>query len=307
MISIVIPVKNGAKTLGRCLEAINCQQVSEEVEVLVVDSGSIDRSQSLARLFGAALHEISPREFNHGATRNLGVRLTKGEVVVFTVQDALPIGTDWLQELIQPLREGDSVVGCYSRQVAQPSAPPHQRFYVEDRYGPAPRLQRITEAQTPDLRTLLFSNVSSAIRRPTLQEFPFAEDIVTAEDLEWSRRVLLAGHGIAYVPTSVVSHSHDYRLIDAFGRYFDQGAAADRTFLASNNSSGSMTGEGVAFVRRELGWLWRTGHRGAIPYAVSHEVTRFGAFQLGVHHKLIPRRLRAKFSNTPLYWEGKDS
>jgi hypothetical protein len=39
-------------------------------------------------------------------------------------------------------------------------------------------------------------------------EHPFC-DVPIAEDLAWSRDVLLAGHRIEYVPDAVVIHSHD--------------------------------------------------------------------------------------------------
>jgi rhamnosyltransferase len=150
---------------------------------------------------------------------------------------------------------------------------------------------------------VLFSNVSSAIRRSVLDEFPFASDIVIAEDLEWCTRVLLAGYEIAYVPGSVVRHSHDYTLGDALKRYFDQGAAAERSFMAGGRTApAAVRGDGVRFVRGELAWLWTSGHRRAIPYTLAHEATRFAGFQLGVHHRHVPRWLRKRISRTAVYW-----
>ena len=74
MISVVIPVKDGGADLVRCLEAISRQRVDDEVEVVVVDSGSRDGSAARARSLGARVQEIPAHEFNHGRTRNLGAR-----------------------------------------------------------------------------------------------------------------------------------------------------------------------------------------------------------------------------------------
>lgn len=274
---------------------------------MAIDSGSTDGTQELVRSHGGRVHEIPPDDFNHGETRNLGARLARGQTVVFTVDDALPTDEHWLDRLTQPLREDNAFAGAYARQVAYDTAPPHQAFYIEHRYGPEPRTQRASRPEDLTLANVLFSNVASAIRRKVLEEFPFASDIVIAEDLEWCGRVLLAGYEIAYVPDAVVKHSHAYTLSDAMKRYFDQGAAAERTFMAGKRSSPrSVRGDGVEFVKRELAWLWRAGYRGAIPYALAHEATRFAGFQLGVHHRYVPGWLRKRVSRTPVYWAGRD-
>ena len=302
MISVVIPVKDGGEALRRCLEAIGSQEVADEVELVVVDSGSTDGTQDLVRSFGGRVHEIPPGSFNHGETRNVGARLASGEITVFTVQDALPVDDRWLEELTRPLRRESSLAGTYARHIPYDSAPPHQRFYIEHRYGPAPRMQRASTTEELTAATVLFSNVSSAIRRSLLEEFPFASDIVVGEDLEWCGRVLLAGYEVAYVPEAVVRHSHDYTLADALKRYFDQGVAAERTFVVGGRSPRAVRGEGLAFVRRELGWLWRSGERAAIPYTVAHELTRYAGFQLGAHHRRLPTSLRKRISGTPVHW-----
>ncbi len=65
------------------------------------------------------------------------------------------------------------------------------------RLAPAERLMRCA-----------FDNVCSAVRRRVWEASPFQATPI-AEDLEWSRNVLLAGHAIAYAPDAVVEHSHD--------------------------------------------------------------------------------------------------
>ena len=96
MISVVIPVKDGGADLVRCLEAIARQRVDDDVEVVVVDSGSRDGSAARARSFGARVHEIPAEEFHHGRTRNLGAELARGDTLVFTSQDAYAADDLWL-------------------------------------------------------------------------------------------------------------------------------------------------------------------------------------------------------------------
>jgi rhamnosyltransferase len=304
VISIVIPVRNGGPGLRRLLEAIRVQNAGDDLEIVVVDSGSTDGSQELARSFGARVHEIAPGEFNHGATRNLGAELTEGETIVFTVDDALPLGEHWLDALTAPLREDNRLAGTYSRQIARDDAPAHQRYYVDYRFGPTARVQRAARPEDLGVATVLFSNVSSAIRRSVWERFPFPDDVMIAEDLAWCGRVLLAGCEVAYVPESVVRHSHPYTLGGVFRRFFDQGVAAEHSVLGAGRSSArAVRGEGLRFVREELRWLWRSDERGSIPYAVAYELTRYTGFALGVHHRLLPVALRRRLSRLPLYWD----
>src|SRR5262245_24012573 len=96
VISVLIPVLNGGEDFARCLDAIARQQLDEEFEVVVVDSGSEDGTPDLARARGAKVHEIPAAEFHHGETRNLAAALASGEKLVFTTHDAYPPGEDWL-------------------------------------------------------------------------------------------------------------------------------------------------------------------------------------------------------------------
>jgi rhamnosyltransferase len=304
VISVVIPVKDGGDRIRRCLQAVRAQEVDDEVEVIIVDSGSTDGTVELCRSLGARVHEIPPAEFNHGATRNRGAELSQGEIVVFTVDDALPVGDRWLEALVAPLRAPGRLAATYSRQIAYDEAPPHQRLYIEHRYGPRARVQSAASEAELSVGNVLFSNVSSAIPADVLAGHPFASDIVIAEDLEWCARVLLAGYEVAYVPESVVRHSHVYSLGGTVKRYFDQGAAANLSFMSRARSSpAAVRSEGLRFVRSELGSMWRSGERAAIPAALAHEAARFTGFQLGVHHRRVPAWLRRRISRTPVYWD----
>ena len=135
MISVVIPVKNGGTDLVRCLEAIAAQQIGDEVEVVVVDSGSSDGSAETAQRLGARVHSIAPTEFHHGRTRNLGAELARGDILVFTSQDAHAADEHWLANLTSPLA-GENVAGAYGRQLPHRDARPPERYFLDFLYGP---------------------------------------------------------------------------------------------------------------------------------------------------------------------------
>jgi GT2 family glycosyltransferase len=296
VISVVIPVKDGGSDLVRCLEAIARQRVDDDVEVVVVDSGSRDGSRGRARSFGAHVHSIPPHEFQHGRTRNLGARLAAGEVLVFTSQDAFAASDTWLAGLTAPLATDGSVAGVYGRQLPHEGATPPERYFLDFLYGPEPRAQRLDNEESLSFETTLFSNVNSAIPRSVWEEHPFAEDVVMSEDQEWSRRVLLAGLEIVYEPSAAVYHSHAYSLAGAMRRFFDSGVSAERSYVAGDASKGALWRAGARYARGEMSWLWTTGQRRWIPYAAVYELAKFTGLQLGRRHRRLPRALVSRMS-----------
>ena len=238
MISIVIPVKDGGADLVRCLDAISRQRIDEDVEVVVVDSGSRDGSAQRAAGLGARVHSIPASEFHHGRTRNLGASLARGETLVFTSQDAYAADDSWLATLTAPLRD-DTVAGVYGRQLPHEDATPPERYFLDFLYGPDLRVQQrsMPAAGSPSSQRC---SRTSTLRFHVWcgSAYPFDEDIVMSEDQEWSRRVLLAGLEIVYQPEAAVYHSHTYSMVSAMRRFFDSGARRSaRTSMAADSKA----------------------------------------------------------------------
>jgi rhamnosyltransferase len=304
VISILIPVKNGGDDLRRCLEAIARQRVDDEVETVIVDSGSRDGSVEYARSMGASVHEIPPAEFNHGATRNVLGGLAKGDLFVFTSQDAYAEGDDWLERITAPLREDERVAGVYGRQLPHHDASASEQYFLGFLYGAERRVQQAASTGELSMDTTLFSNANAAIRRSAWEEFRFVDDIIMSEDQEWSRRVLLAGHRLVYEPRAAVRHSHPYTIKSAFRRFFDSGVSAERAYLAGQAPSREvLRRRSRDYARGELRWLWQSGHRSGIPYAVVYEGAKWLGLQLGSRHRRLPLWAKRRMSALPTYWD----
>jgi hypothetical protein len=60
----------------------------------------------------------------------------------------------------------------------------------------------------------------------------------------------------------------------------------------------------VRYALGELSWLWRTGRRRWIPYAVVYELAKLTGLQLGRRHRVLPHALKRRLSSIPEYWNG---
>ena len=213
-VSVVIPVLDGAATLPALLDALFSQQLPGEYEVVIVDSGSRDGSRELARRHPVTLVEIQPSEFDHGETRNLGIRHATGEIIVLLTQDAIPVGNDFLAEMLRPF-DDPLVIGAYGRQIPRDDCDVvtarNLRSWMAGRGEAARarlgsrRLEELTPAERHEL--CVFDNVCSAMRRSAWEELSFSPSRF-GEDIAWGKRAISRGWTIAYAAEAAVIHSH---------------------------------------------------------------------------------------------------
>ena len=123
----------------------------------MVDSGSIDGSPERARHAGALVHEIRPESFGHGRTRSLGVQIARGELLVFTSQDAVANDEHWLASLSAAAPAPQGRATGASRPTTTPGRP---AVFLDFMYGPEPRIQSLRDEEAT-FETTLFSKCST--------------------------------------------------------------------------------------------------------------------------------------------------
>ena len=224
-VSVVLPVLDGAATLGPLLDTLAAQRIDGAVELLAVDSGSRDGSLELLLASPARVFAVPRRLFGHGRTRNAAISQARAAVVVMLSQDALPAGPDLLQGLCEPLEADPSLAGCYARQVAPPGTDPLVAAALERWTPPGPdhRQRALTADQLARLSPIervarcRFDDVASSIRRSVWRHHPLP-DVPFGEDIAWARRVLTSGHDLLYRGGTEVLHAHEGGILSAFRR-----------------------------------------------------------------------------------------
>jgi glycosyltransferase involved in cell wall biosynthesis len=86
-VSVVIPARNAAPTLGGVLQALRAQPAPDEV--IVVDDASTDDTAAVAERLGASVVRLEPAR-SAGGARNRGWEEASGDIVVFLDADAVP-------------------------------------------------------------------------------------------------------------------------------------------------------------------------------------------------------------------------
>jgi rhamnosyltransferase len=218
-VSLVIRAFNEAEHIGRLLEGISRQTLSN-MEVILVDSGSTDSTVALAAAAGAKLVHIAPAEFTFGRSLNLGLQAATGELAVIASAHVYPVYPDWLERLVEPFTD-PRVVLTYGKQRAPASA-----FFSE---------QQIYHRWYPELSDLhqshpFCNNANAALRLSAWQSRPYDETLTGLEDLDWAKWALGAGQGLAYVAEAEIIHSHHEDRYGVYNRYRREGMAFKRIY-----------------------------------------------------------------------------
>lgn len=230
LVSVAIPTLNAGEPFREVLAAVRRQDICGEVELVVCDSGSTDRTVDVAREFGAEVIAIDRSEFSHGATRNLLMARSSGAVVLFLTQDAVPADEGWARRAVEIFGSGrykDAAL-VHGPYLPNPSADPHTareltEFFAS--FSPAGEAEFRAAAGSDwasvSSRESFFTSANGGVRRDAWVEVPFP-NVPYAEDRLLALRMLEAGYSKVYSPGFAVFHSHRYSSWELFGRYFDE-------------------------------------------------------------------------------------
>ena len=212
-VSIIIPVRNGDKTLDKCLNSITNQTIKDRTEIIILDSLSTDDSRSIAKRYGAKIIDIPDGTFDHGLTRNVGVQHATGSLIYFTVQDAWIADENMLENMARHFNDNEIIA------VAGHQAVPHEKdknpllWYrpfskpsITEKF--AANKNDFLKMPANEQRSLIaWDDVVAMYRKTALLEQPFVQTQF-AEDWIWSYQALQKGWKIIHDSSLLVYHYH---------------------------------------------------------------------------------------------------
>ncbi len=222
LVSVIIPVKDRAEELRRCLESVQrLRYPKERLEILVVDDGSSDDGPAVARSLGAAVIPSGGCGRGPGAARNVGASAARGEILAFLDSDCVA-SEGWLAEIAESFAD-PSVAAVGGRVDGMLTSRALDRY--EARMSTLSLGQRGRAAQLGS-DTFYLPSCNLLVRRLAFLEVGgFREELQVAEDVDLSWRLRDRGHMIAYVPRGHVLHEHRNRLGPFLRRRFEYGTS----------------------------------------------------------------------------------
>ena len=118
LVSVIIPVFNVEKYLRDCLSTV-VNQTYNNIEIIVIDDGSIDESRAICELFvetDSRMRLISKPNGGQASARNVAINISRGEFLFFVDSDDL-LANNCIERSLQILLENDAdyVQGEYKR------------------------------------------------------------------------------------------------------------------------------------------------------------------------------------------------
>ncbi len=202
LISVVVPTRDRPEALARCVDRLVTQTVADQLEVLVVDDGSLAANE-VAAVVGRHARARLIRRVGGGpaAARNTGARAAHGAYLCFTDDDCAP-QTDWVERLVEVLQRGaDAAAGTT---VAGGGA-----------LSQASEIIARAPATAPDGSDLPFAPSNNlACTKAVFETTRFDESYPNAagEDREWCARLTAGGFELRSAPAACVVHDQELTL-----------------------------------------------------------------------------------------------
>jgi 2-desacetyl-2-hydroxyethyl bacteriochlorophyllide A dehydrogenase len=264
--SVVIRAFNEERWLPEVFAALRSQRY-RDFEVLLVDSGSVDRTRDIAAENGARIIRLRTEDFTFGHSLNVGLSESRGRLAAIVSAHAIPATEDWLEKLVAPLRKPE-VAMVYGG----------QRGHSISKFSELRDFERIfPDHPLPvDATNPFANNANSAIRKDLWERHAFDEGLPGLEDIEWAIHWSHRDQQVVYVPDATVIHVHAETWPQVRRRYYREAIAARWV--------------GIRLLRHIPGEIWR-------------ELRWFGkdlfsAAAQGRLLRLVPEILRFRYEKT---------
>lgn len=210
-ISIVFRALNEEKFFEQALQACQSQTLGDlTMEIILVDSGSTDRTLDIAEKYNCKIVNIPRKLFSFGRSLNWGCDAAQGEHLIFISAHCIPTHDKWLVNLITPLQD-KSAQYAYGKQVGGKESKFSETQLFAKYFPDFDRLQD---------EDFFINNANSAILQNVWKKYTFDEEATGLEDMVLGKKIIEAGGKIAYVADAPVTHIHEENFKQVKHRYY---------------------------------------------------------------------------------------
>lgn len=215
--SVIVPARNAAATLGEQLAALERQTYDGAWELVVVDHQSVDETCATAEAWAARIPHLRCEPAHGGDNvsfvRNVGVRLSRGDLVALCDADDI-VSPGWLAALVDVAGTADIVGGTFDvstlntqRSIAWRGMDPHGSPYAPFDHLP----------YAPGGNCAVWRDVFDAVGG-------WSEDYKAgSDDVDFCWRARAHGYTLAFAPEAVLQYRFRDDLSSLVRQYWRYG------------------------------------------------------------------------------------
>ncbi|ETP72737.1 putative glycosyltransferase [Lachnospiraceae bacterium JC7] len=327
-VDVIIPAyKPGEKFIRQQRMLQNQTYPVNRVIIVNTEAEFLDRD-ILKDYANVYVRDITAAEFDHGATRNLGVSLSTADYFLLMTDDAVPKDEKLVENLVR-MMEGDDlkqvpsgkdggsygdatasdkveknckIAAVYGRQLATEESSVDEKYSRNFNYPDRSFVKTIDDLPRLGIKTFFESNVCCLYRRDVFDELNgFPNHTIFNEDMIYCSKMLKAGYASAYCAEAEVLHAHNYNGIQQLHRNFDLGVSqADNPEVFGGIKS---EGEGIRLVKGNALSLLKKGRIFSTIRLIWISACKYIGYRLGKNYKKLSRKTIMKLTMNKHYWD----
>lgn len=305
-VDVIIPVYKPDAKLIKIIERLHRQTVKINKLILINTEkryfdAFFEGKSILDNYDDILVKHISSMDFNHGATRRMGVKLSDADYFVCMTDDAVPMDDKLIEQLVEPLEKGVAAA-VYAKQCVGGKCSDIEAFTRKFNYPDESRLKSRSDISRLGIKTYFCSNVCAAYNRDIYEKLGgFVHSTIFNEDMIYAAAIIKAGYSIYYNSNAKVDHYHVYSNMQQLRRNFDLGVSqANHPEVFKNVPS---EGEGKKMVKQTASFLAAKHKYGQIVSLIITSGFKYMGYQLGKHYKLLPGFVIMKLTMNKMYWK----
>ena len=248
------------------------------------------------------VYHLAKEEFDHGGTRDRGVRMSTADLVLCMTQDAMPADETLIEELVKPFDDPE-VWAAYARQLPNEDCREVEKYTRSFNYPEQSMMKTKEDLDRLGIKTFFCSNVCAAWRREKYLELGgFVKHTIFNEDMILAGTMIKQGGKIAYCAKAKVIHSHNYSAFQQFHRNFD--LAVSQTMYPEVFGGIRSESEGIKLVKKSLSYCIKIGKPWLMIQVVTQSAGKLLGYKMGQRYRSLPMWLILRCTMSPSFWRG---
>lgn len=300
-VDAVIPAYKPGHDLRELVEKLLDQTVRlGRIIIINTDREYFDEKEYLIAPAVEVVH-ITRHEFDHAGTRNMGLRMSDADYVLFMTMDAIPKDNYLVEKLLSGFRRADNIAVSYARQLPKKDCNRIEQITREFNYPAQSRVQTSDDIKELGIKAYFCSDVCAMYDTSIYRSLGgFKAPAIFNEDMVYAAGALDAGYAVSYCADALVYHSHNYTGRQYYRRNFDLGVSqADHPEIFERFN---VKGTGMQLVRKSLAQICRRGTPADIIRLVYYSGMKYLGFRKGKNYHKLSLKSCLKHTSDKEYW-----